>query len=132
MRTAIVRHTFFRLAALAGSLAFAVSGSAQAANFNSLSNIQATPMGNACRISWDLNVTGQPGDSIPGQDFYTRQITDLGGTQVPGTFGQTEVQPIGVTSTVSFFFDVTIPLGTQRYDKYIKITDIAGSGNSVL
>ena len=133
MRTATIKNFLSRSMAMAIALSLVAHGPAEAAIFNSLTNIQATPMGNTCRISWDLNITGEPGDGInPGQDFYQRQITTLGGQQVPSTFGQTEVQTIGLTSTVSQFSDVTIPLGTERYDKYIKITDFGGSGTAVL
>ncbi|MEM6475101.1 MAG: autotransporter domain-containing protein [Pseudomonadota bacterium] len=125
------KSRILRTTALAGvAMAIASAIPAQAAVVNSVTNIQATPVGAACRVTWDVNATGQPGDD-PTLDFFLETITDLNDTQsVPP--GQTLALNIGTTVTINRTRDITITPGTQRYDKYIRYTDFGGSGSAQL
>lgn len=122
------------LAAGVASVAIAggVSAPAEAAVVNSVSNIQATPILGGCRLSWDVNVTGQAGDALgPTQDGFVAQLTDQAGNIVPGSVSQTAVQTVGVTSTLQVGLDVGIPLGTQRFEKFIVIREAFGPGTGI-
>ncbi|QUL36762.1 autotransporter outer membrane beta-barrel domain-containing protein [Erythrobacter sp. JK5] len=103
---------------------------AEAAIVNSVTNIQATPIGATCRISWDESVTANVDDG-GNIDFYAIAIANFGGSAgVTPTF--TQVSTFGTTTTFSRFLDATVPLGSSRYDKYIQHRDVMSGSSPII
>ena len=124
------KQKMLRSTALAGvvSTMAVLAAPAQAAIVNGVTNIQATPIGAACRISWQESITANIDDG-GNIDFYSIQISDISGNS-PVTPGFTQVSTFGTTTTFSRFVDVTVALGTSRFDKAILHRDVASGSSS--